>query len=583
MVINFLKTAAALFALVMFLAPGVKAQTYPNTFPSAGFVGIATLTPDFALTVEGTNWEESQIRIFTYSGTPTPGGTDNYTPQIRFEKARGTKAAPTKVLNLDRIGAFLGSGWDGVKIQRSAIFGFEVDGSTSTNQVPMNFFVETGLSSTLRVQRMRITSAGKVVLSDLAGTGVRMVTASSTGQLSTQAIPTGGGTSCWTTLVDTCRNLGYATIGTNNPQLGARLSVITNSGLGAFVADTSAAGVGVYGINDHLAGAFDGIGVLGVAATYDYYGFGFNGRGGWVGGRGAVFPLGDTLQAYFGLQGIANGGTGNTDGSINVGVYGYADGADPTQNGAAFIGDWAVYADGPAYSTVSWTASDRHLKTNVRNIEYGLDALMQLQPKVYEYAQGNAVNAPTGTSFLGFVAQDLEQVIPEVVSSTNAPHVGVDATNFKEKGDVSMEAIKVVNQDGLLPVIVKAIQEQQSMIEVQAAQIEELKDLVIQLSNTNSQERKAQLIEDAFGNQLFQSVPNPASGATRINYYLNDNVNAEIRIVEVATGKVVESSVVSGKGFGDVNVDLSNYASGVYSYSLIVNGEISASKTMVVK
>jgi hypothetical protein len=193
------KALAVLVLSLLLIMPALRAQ---NTFPASGYVGIATTTPDFALTIVGTDWNSSQVRLFTYAGTPTPGGTDNYTPQFRFEKARGTVAFPVKVEIDDRIGAFLGSGWDGVKIQRSAIFGFDVDGTTNVNQVPMGFFVETGLSSAFRVERFRIKSNGNVVMSSLAGTGTRMVVANTTGTLSTQAIPVGGGAATLNDLTD---------------------------------------------------------------------------------------------------------------------------------------------------------------------------------------------------------------------------------------------------------------------------------------------------------------------------------------------------------------------------------------------
>jgi hypothetical protein len=181
--------ALALFA---FLPYGLNAQT--NTFPSTGFAGIGTTTPAFSLTVIGTEWNSSQISLTTYAGSPTPGGTDNYTPQFRFEKARGTAAAATQVENGDRIGAFLAAGYDGTKMQRSAVFGFRVDGATSAGNVPIGFFVQTGDASNNKPERLLVKSNGEVVIKDLGvSLGDRMVAVDDTGLLFTMPLPTGGG------------------------------------------------------------------------------------------------------------------------------------------------------------------------------------------------------------------------------------------------------------------------------------------------------------------------------------------------------------------------------------------------------
>jgi hypothetical protein len=574
-----LQAFASAFALAFFmvLASGAFAQT--NTFPNNGYVGIGTTTPGFALTLFGTEWNSSQISLTTFAGTPTPGGTNNYTPQFRFEKARGTSATPTKVLDGDRIGAFLAAGHDGSKMQRSAVFGFRVDAPTALGDVPIGFFVQTGNSSANKPERFLVKSDGGVVIKDLTGVGNRMVVTNDTGLLSTMALPGAGG--CFTGTVDTCWTLGYAAIGTASPN-AARLTVSGDDGTGAYIADTSLAGVGVFGVNQHLTAPADGAGVLGFASTYDYYGFGSVGRGGWVGARGAVFPLGGAQQSYFGVQGIADGGTGVNDSSVNVGVYGYANGASSVQNGSLFTGDWAVYADGEAFSTVAWTVSDARLKKNIQPMEKGgLTSIMQLQPKTYEFRDDVNINVPTGRTFSGFIAQELEEVIPEAVSNTKAPSIRIEKDEILEKG-VTLTNLKIVDADQLLPHIVKAIQEQQAMIEAQAQEIEGLRDLVAQLANNPNDERKTQLMDEAFGNKLFQSVPNPANNVARIPFFLNDNAQGQIQITNLATGQIVRTVEVSGQGHNSVSVDLGQMSSGMYSYSLIVDGEVVASKTMAV-
>ena len=71
-------------------------------------------------------------------------------------------------------------------------------------------------------------------------------------------------------------------------------------------------------------------------------------------------------------------------------------------------------------SAGSWTnASDARLKKDIRDIEYGLNAVISTKPRHYER------NDVDGT-YIGFVAQELQTVIPEVVSGNPETQLGVD-------------------------------------------------------------------------------------------------------------------------------------------------------------
>ncbi len=60
-----------------------------------------------------------------------------------------------------------------------------------------------------------------------------------------------------------------------------------------------------------------------------------------------------------------------------------------------------------------WTdASDQALKENVVDLSYGLDDVLELQPRSFNYIID-------GSESIGFVAQEVEEVIPEVVSGTD--------------------------------------------------------------------------------------------------------------------------------------------------------------------
>ena len=102
-------------------------------------------------------------------------------------------------------------------------------------------------------------------------------------------------------------------------------------------------------------------------------------------------------------------------------------------------------------------ASDRRLKDNIVDATYGLNAVMQLRP--VQYTMGKDDNK---SKFVGFIAQEVKQIVPEVVS-------GIE-------GDISKGEILGLSYDSLVPVLVNAIKEQQKMIQELKAEIELLKN-----------------------------------------------------------------------------------------------------------
>ena len=108
-------------------------------------------------------------------------------------------------------------------------------------------------------------------------------------------------------------------------------------------------------------------------------------------------------------------------------------------------------------------------KKNIQNINYGLNEILRLRPVSFEWKKDDG----SGTK-IGLIAQELEQVIPEVVRDWDWEE---DEQGNRKK--VSSPILGVYYSD-LIPVLIKATQEQQSVIEHQKEEIELLK---IQLKN----------------------------------------------------------------------------------------------------
>jgi hypothetical protein len=125
-----------------------------------------------------------------------------------------------------------------------------------------------------------------------------------------------------------------------------------------------------------------------------------------------------------------------------------------------------LYVNGSLIVNGNITAlSDSRVKTNIMDLDYGLAAVLQLSAKKYEYDRENKfnLNLEKGTQ-IGLIAQEVEAILPEIVSSN------LQVTNAEGQ----LSNLKGIDYVKLIPVLIKAIQEQQVLIERQYAKIEEL-------------------------------------------------------------------------------------------------------------
>jgi len=90
------------------------------------------------------------------------------------------------------------------------------------------------------------------------------------------------------------------------------------------------------------------------------------------------------------------------------------------------------------------SSSDSRLKKNITNITYGLNEVMGLRPVTYLMNE----EANTAKKHLGFIAQEVKALVDEAVDDLIDPD-----TQFY-----------MLDKAGLVPVLVKAMQEQQALI-----------------------------------------------------------------------------------------------------------------------
>jgi hypothetical protein len=149
--------------------------------------------------------------------------------------------------------------------------------------------------------------------------------------------------------------------------------------------------------------------------------------------------------------GIINSVTGRVQIS-NAASTAVDDGLQIYSTGAAAY-RFFVTMGGVIYATsTSITAiSDVSLKENIRDLDTGLTQVMALKPRRFDWKAETQLEEK---NVAGFIAQELEEVLPELVYE------------YKYSNNETKKSIKMGD---ILPTLVKAIQEQQAIILAQSA------------------------------------------------------------------------------------------------------------------
>jgi len=167
-------------------------------------------------------------------------------------------------------------------------------------------------------------------------------------------------------------------------------------------------------------------------------------------------------------SGVANGGF-----QVQIAGNGAGKPAVASSGATAAAGDvtWMVYSTTAAQyqfyvnyagtvfarSTSITGLSDASEKENIKDLETGIDTVMALKPRRFDWKNGSVKNVA------GFIAQEVETVLPDLVEEYK-----IDDENLK----------KGLKMGDMIPTLVKAIQEQQALITTLQTQVAELKQKV---------------------------------------------------------------------------------------------------------
>jgi hypothetical protein len=156
---------------------------------------------------------------------------------------------------------------------------------------------------------------------------------------------------------------------------------------------------------------------------------------------------------------------GNASGNTNYGFISFQ-----TANTLRMQISWNGAIGTTAGGTNIYNPSDFRLKKNIVLSPYGLDAVLALKPSKFNWRDGFS-ESEQDKDMLGFIAQDVQEVIPEAVES-----FGNDVVVKTEEYDFSVENPLRVNEKFIIPVLVKAMQEQNALISELSAKVSALEN-----------------------------------------------------------------------------------------------------------
>jgi hypothetical protein len=230
----------------------------------------------------------------------------------------------------------------------------------------------------------------------------------------------------------------------------------------------------------------------------------------------------------------------------------------------------------------------------------------------------------------GLVAQEVEAVLPNLVGSASKPSMVDSLGNTVSQGIT----YKTLSYTELIPLLIAGHQAQENKIDsilantspttaqndslqaeidsliaqntAQQNQINDLNNRLTQLENClgnllpllcqinqtalqqNSeatQRQLSQVINVTLSNEenivLNQNVPNPFAESTVITFSIPASVQKAQLLFYDAFGKLMKAVDINERGTGRVNVFGSDLSTGRYSYSLVADGNIVATKFMV--
>lgn len=161
-------------------------------------------------------------------------------------------------------------------------------------------------------------------------------------------------------------------------------------------------------------------------------------------------PVGNGVQLRFCVGGSSGGSGGQIDftyTAANTANFSPSSGKSINLGTSTYRYQYIYLVNNPDVS------SDERLKTDIEDVPYGLSTVMAMRPIRYKMF---------GNTALGFSAQDINKLIPEITTNADKEEKVGDpkpAVKYDKKGEIIPEPTASMRPNEIIPVLVKAIQE----------------------------------------------------------------------------------------------------------------------------
>jgi Chaperone of endosialidase/Secretion system C-terminal sorting domain len=290
-----------------------------------------------------------------------------------------------------------------------------------------------------------------------------------------------------------------------------------------------------------------------------------------------------SVSTLYGVNSLAQNGNLNygtyslaLDGTTNYGVFARAESSHDNYGVYSEVvggnNNIAGYFNGAVVTTTGfYNVSDKRFKKDIQKETSVLESINKINVVTYlmDREKFPTLNLSDKINH-GFIAQELEEIFPELVKDVKHPI-------FKNGEMVEKVELKAVNYIELIPVLTKAIQELSAKVETLETQLKSTatKNTFVLTDKTNL---PAEIENKAF--TLSQNTPNPFSEKTTISYTIPSNVSKATLAIFDLTGKMLlQYNLQQGKNI--VVVNGSTLQAGMYLYSLLADGQEVMSKRMV--
>ena len=157
-----------------------------------------------------------------------------------------------------------------------------------------------------------------------------------------------------------------------------------------------------------------------------------------------------------------------------------------TSNGIRIVGSSSGaylfgYTSGGSSSTIFSPFSDERLKENITDLDYGLDEILQLRPITYDWKDDVRPFPENTQTQYGLLAQEVEDVMPEIVETAPSTHTVIDEEGNETEEDLGVmvdgslvQNTKSYEERPLTYALINAVQELSTQISDLTARVESL-------------------------------------------------------------------------------------------------------------